>query len=217
MTKTLSLDLATRTGFALGSRAGVILSGSRQLPKTGDDLGLFGRAFRDWLVKGLKRHNPELIVYEQPMLRGASTNLNTLRKLYGLAFMVETIAGDVKLLERNDPIPVQEINNGDWIKHFLGAGNVPRESDARKKAVFRMCQIRGWRPEDYDEGDALAILDYALATASPVHALEATPLFQRATAAEAIVPAGAAARQLKRKALIEAAKKKGLPKAAARV
>jgi crossover junction endodeoxyribonuclease RuvC len=208
MTKTLALDLATRLGFALGTRSGVIVSGSRQLPKTGDDLGTFGRAFRDWLVKGIKRHSPDLIVYEQPILRGVGTNINTLRKLYGLAFMVEVIAGDAELLALNHPIPVQEINNADWIKHFLGAGNVPRNSDARKKAVFRMCQIRGWRPGDYDEGDALAILDYAHASASPAHALEATPLFQRATAAEQLVPAGAAARQLKRKALVEAAKKK---------
>jgi hypothetical protein len=173
--KTLALDLATNIGFALGDRSGVILSGSRRLPKTGDDLGRFGRAFRDWLITGLRRHTPELVAYEQPMLRGASTNLNTLRKLYGLAFMVETICGDAKLW--NHPIPVVEVNNGDWIKHFLGAGNVPRDSDARKKAVFRVCGIRGWKPEDYDEGDALAILDFVHATQSPAHALQATPLF----------------------------------------
>lgn len=172
MTKTLALDLATNIGFALGDRTGVILSGSRRLPKTGEDLGRFGRAFRDWLTTGLKRHKPELIAYEQPMLRGDGTNLNTLRKLYGLAFMVETIAGDKEF-----EIPVVEVNNGDWIKHFLGAGNVPRNSEARKKAVFRMCGVRGWRPEDYDEGDALAILDYVHATQSAEFALQATPLF----------------------------------------
>lgn len=172
--KTLALDLATNIGFALGDRSGVMLSGSRRLPKTADDVGRFGRAFRDWLIIGLRRHQPELVVFEQPMLRGDNTNLNTLRKLYGLAFELETIAGDSKL---GFGMPVKEINNGDWIKHFLGAGNVPRETEARKKAVFRMCGIRGWRPEDYDEGDALAILDYALAIESAEFALQATPLF----------------------------------------
>lgn len=172
--KTLALDLATNIGFALGDRSGVSLSGSRRLPSTGDDLGQFGRAFRDWFIKGLRRHKPERVAYEQPMLRGDQTNLNTLRKLYGLAFMVETITGDKDL---GFDIPTVEVNNGDWIKHFLGAGNVPRGSDERKKKVFRMCGIRGWRPEDYDEGDALGILDYVLATESAEFAMQATPLF----------------------------------------
>jgi hypothetical protein len=194
VTKILALDLATNIGFALGDRAGVILSGSRRLPKTGDDLGRFGRAFRDWLIIGLTRHKPELVVYEQPMLRGDGTNLNTLRKLYGLAFMVETVAGDVKA---GFNIPVQEVNNGDWIKHFLGAGNVPRESDARKKAVFRICGIRGWKCEDYDEGDALAILDYAIACGSAEAAIEATPLFA--------APIVLSAKEQRRRALQKAA------------
>lgn len=192
MSKILALDLATTTGFALGDRSGVILSGSRRLPKTGDDLGRFGRAFRDWLLIGLRRHKPELIAYEQPMLRGADTNINTLRKLYGLAFMVETVAGDTEF-----QIPCVEVNNGDWIKHFLGAGNVPRDSIARKKAVFRICGIRGWKVEDYDEGDALAILDYAISCQSAEAALEATPLFA--------VPVELSAKEQRRRALAKAA------------
>jgi hypothetical protein len=27
------------------------------------------------------------------------------------------------------------VNNGDWIKHFLGAGNVPRQRGAQKGGV----------------------------------------------------------------------------------
>lgn len=194
MTKILALDLATRTGFALGDRSGVVVSGSRLLPKTGDDVGKFGRAFRDWLVTGLRRHKPSRIVFEQPMLRGQATNLNTLRKLYGLAFELEVIAGDKEF-----QIPVDEVNNGDWIKHFLGAGNVPRDSDARKKAVFRMCGIRGWHVEDYDQADALGILDYTIACGSAEAALEATPLFG--------VPAAPAlsVREQRRQALAKAA------------
>jgi hypothetical protein len=196
MTKTLALDLATCTGFALGDRSGVILCGSRRLPKTGDDVGAFGRAFRDWLTIGLGRHKPELVVFEQPMLRGADTNLNTLRKLYGLAMMVELVCGDKKA---GFDIPVKEVNNGDWIKHFLGAGNVPRDSDARKKAVFRICKIRGWHPEDgdYDAADALGILDYTIATESAEFALQATPLFAD--------PPVISAKEQRRRALAQAA------------
>jgi hypothetical protein len=176
MTKILALDLATCTGFALGGRSGVIVSGYRRFPSTGDDIGLFGRAFRDWLVTGLKRHQPDLIVFEQPMLPN-QTNITTLRKLYGLAFELETVAGDAKLLGLARGIECKEVSNGDWIKHFLGAGNVPKGSEARKKAVFRMCGIRGWSPENYDEGDALGVLDYAIASSDELFALQATPLF----------------------------------------
>lgn len=179
MTKILALDLATCTGFALGGRSGVILSGYRRFPSTGDDIGAFGRAFRDWLVIGLKRHKPDLVVFESPLLTGL-TNITTLRKLYGLAFELETVAGDAKLLDMNSGIECLEVSNGDWIKHFLGAGNVPPGGDARKKAVFRMCGIRGWSPENHDEGDALGILDYAIATGDALFALQATPLFGQA-------------------------------------
>lgn len=197
MTKTLALDLATVTGFALGDRSGVIVSGSRRFPSTGDDIGTFGRAFRDWLIVGLQRHKPELVVFEQPMLP-TQTNINTLRKLYGLAFELELIAGDRKLLGLPAGIPCMEVSNGDWIKHFLGAGNVPRDRDARKKAVVRMCGIRGWHvDEDNDQADALGILDYALASESPEHALQATPLFS--------APVSATTRQLKKAARRKAA------------
>lgn len=172
--KTLALDLATNIGFALGDRTGVALSGSRRLPSTGEDLGRFGRAFRDWLIIGLKRHTPERLVYESPNLHGSKTNINSLRKIYGLPFLLETIAGDEKLFKG---IELCEVNSSDWISHFLGRGNIPKGSEARKKAVFRMCGIRGWRPHDWDEADALALLDYALATESAEHALKATPLF----------------------------------------
>lgn len=196
MTKTLALDLATCTGFALGDRSGVIVSGYRRFPSTGDDIGTFGRAFRDWLIKGLKRHQPELIVFEQPMLPN-QTNINTLRKLYGMAFELETVASDAAMFGRAEGFPIKEVSNGDWIKHFLGAGNVPRSGDARKKAVFRMCGIRGWSPENHDEGDALGILDYALATESADFALQATPLFG--------VPAELTASQVRKAALRKAA------------
>lgn len=170
---TLALDLATNTGFALGDLSGVKVSGSRRLPSTGDDLFTFARAYREWLTRGIKRHKPDNIVYEQPLLP-QTTQLHICRKLYGLAWQTEITAGDLGYIGR-----VEEIMNNDWIKHFLGAGNVPRKSKERKLAVQNMCRIRGFHFDDEDEADAIGILDYALACQSPAHAIQAGPLFSR--------------------------------------
>jgi len=170
---TLALDLATNTGFALGDLSGVKISGSRRFPSTGDDLYTFAKAFREWLTTGLKRHKPDRIVYEQPLLPGETT-LITCRKLYGLAWQTEITAGDLGYVGEQK---IAEVMNNDWMKHFLGAGNVPRKSKDRKAAVQRMCKIRGFHFDDEDEADAIGILDYDLACSSPASAIFATPLF----------------------------------------
>lgn len=193
MTRILALDLATNIGFALGDLGGVKLSGSRKLPATGDDVGRFARAFSTWLQIGLKRHMPTVVVYEQPLLRSNGTSLATCRKLYGMAWEVERVCA-----ENEFRIPVKEVNISDWRVHFLGRGNVPRKSDEAKKAVMRMCGIRGWAPQDFDQADALGILDFALACESPAQALKATPLFQ--DVAKPFVSAGDLAKAAKRKA-----------------
>lgn len=172
----LSLDLATVTGFALGDLRGVKVSGSRRLPSTGEDIGAFAEAFRDWLTQGLTRHKPASLVYEQPIM--AKTALMTARKLYGLTWQTELTVRDLKKAKVLAPeFTVQEVNMSDWIKHFLGAGNVPRDRASRKAAVMQMCRVRGFHFDDDNEADAIAILDYALACASPASAIRATPLF----------------------------------------
>jgi hypothetical protein len=173
----LALDLATVTGFALGDLNGIKVSGSRQFPKTGNDIGWFADAFRTWLTTGLKRHKPEKVVYEQPIIHGDETTLATCRKLYGLAWQTELTCRDLKkagVLRRE--FVVEEVNIGDWRTHFLGRG-YPRERNACKAAVKQMCRVRGFLFEDDNEAEAIAILDYALACASPASAIRATPLF----------------------------------------
>lgn len=170
---TLALDLATNVGFALGDHSGVKISGSRRLPSTGDDLYTFAKAFREWLTRGVKRHSPERIVYEQPLLP-QTTQLHICRKLYGLAWQTEITAGDLGYQGEGK---IGEIMNNDWIKHFLGAGMVPRKSKDRKAAVQQMCRVRGFHFDDEDEADAIGILDYDLACQSPASAIMATPLF----------------------------------------
>lgn len=173
----LALDLATVTGFALGDLSGIKISGSRQFPKTGTDIGWFADAFRSWLATGLKRHRPTKVVYEQPIIHGPETTLATCRKLYGLAWQTELTCRDLKMEGvLGQTFVVEEVNISDWRTHFLGRG-YPRSREACKAAVKQMCRVRGFLFDDDNEAEAIAILDYALACAAPASAIRATPLF----------------------------------------
>ncbi len=174
---TLALDLATCTGFALGDLTGIKVSGSRRFPSTGEDIGRFAYAYRSWLKTGLKRHKPDCLVFEQPVL-GSDTALATARKLYGMTWQTELTCID--LMKSGDLPPnfeIQEVNISDWRSHFLGKG-YPKERNACKAATMQMCRVRGFHFDDDNEADAIAILDYALACQSPQSAIRATPLFQ---------------------------------------
>lgn len=170
----LALDLSTaRTGFALGDLSGIRVSGSRGFPATGNDLYTLAVAYRTWLTTGLKRHKPDKIVYEMPMMLDNNAQI-TKRKLGGMAWQTELTAGDLGYVGDDK---IGEVNVSDWTGHFLGKGNVPQKSARRKLAVQNMCRIRGFHFDDEDEADAIAILDYALACESPASAIRATPLF----------------------------------------
>lgn len=177
--RTLALDLATTTGFALGDTTGIIVSGSRRFPSYGDEIGRFAFAYRSWLKAGLRRHKPEMLVYEQPIL--GHTALYTARKLYGMAWETELAVIDLmKTGDLGQDFIVNEVNISDWRTHFLGRG-YPRERKELKLAVMQMCRVRGFAFEEGNdnEADALAILDYALACIQPDQAILATPLFGR--------------------------------------
>lgn len=171
--RVLALDLATCTGFALGSLAdGVIEYGSHRLPKTGEDVGLFLIHHRDTLDRLIARTKPDELIFESPALFGAKkTTLATLRKLYGLAGVTEMVAMEagITCFEEN----IETITT-----HFLGKGpGVPRRGDARKEATVKRCRERGWPTRDDNQADALALLDLALALKDPARAMDATPLF----------------------------------------
>lgn len=174
MTTILALDIATCTGFAIGDpENGVTDHGSHRLPKTGDDIGAFLSAYRDWLTAKICECKPWTVIFEAPVLPGTGkTSIGTLRRLYSLAGLTELVAHDNKL-------DCQEANVSDITTHFVGA-NAPRFGDKRKQATIAKCRERGWRVIDDNDADALALLDYALSLVKPARALDSTPLFSGA-------------------------------------
>lgn len=176
--RVLALDLATKLGWACGSAEGTPVShGVIALPKTGEDCGRFGYAFREWLGHAIEELAPSEIIYESPVMFSKTTSLQAARKLYGLAFLTELVCLDYK-------VPVSEANLSDIRKHFIGIVRAPLSvpKDKRRQwikgKIIAACRERGFKVAGDDDADAIALLDYALAVKKPSHAMKATPLLR---------------------------------------
>lgn len=176
----LYFDLATSTGWAAGDHRGVKGFGTFELARTGDLIAPFAADARRHIVSLREKFKPDLIGFEAPILRpykkkkggGSAVNdtPNKLRKLYGLALMVELDALD-------HGVKCTECVIGSVRLHFMGRG-YPNASEAANLRMRNLCRARGWNVKNSDEANALAGLDYLLAIQRPLHALQAMPLWQ---------------------------------------
>ena len=158
--KVLTLDLATKTGFAVGdiSNGDRPVSGVQQLPSTGNDIGRFLFALDKWLSDLVTVHNPDLIVFEAPLfLAGGKSNITTARKLMCLAGMTEYICTKHK-------IRCAECNVSTIKKYFTGNGR------AQKHDMINKCRAIGLSPRDDNEADAIAIYFHAMNKFYPTQA-----------------------------------------------
>jgi len=172
----LALDIATMTGWALkASREAPAKYGSVRVGK-GAELGPFLAGALDWFERAFAAWRPKWVVYEAPQL-SATTNIQTLRKLYSLAALADVAAVRVAEREKIPGLIVREEYHSRVRRHFLGDGRparpIPRgpkaerEADRReyrarlKSAVIAECRRRGWFPDDDNAADALALLAYA--------------------------------------------------------
>lgn len=147
MSDLLTLDLATRIGWTRGPpRDRGFRSGFHQLPRTGQELGPFLAAFRDWLDRTLP--GVSMVVFESPILP-RTTSLATARKLYAQAAYLELACFDrrTRCLEANNMT----------VKAFLGVAGIKG-----KEATVRAVHAYGYSCENDDEADAIAIRLYAV-------------------------------------------------------
>lgn len=155
----VALDLATRTGFAVWVPSCEIEYGHFVLPRTGDDVGRFlNEAKRQIWILMCKVNPLRSVVFEAPYV-GTKTHQVTARKLMGLACVVEMLCSEFG-------IDCSEVNNASVRKHFTGVGRAAR--DEMKRLVLEEARARGYEPENDDEADAIAVLDFTL------HALRET-------------------------------------------
>ena len=146
----LALDIATCSGWAFGTPGEAPRFGTFTLPQTGDDLGRFAYTFMQWLHAKISELEPKEVVFEAPILP-SSTNIITLKKLYGLAVIAEVVC-------ISKGVPCSEISNGSWRKSFLGQSYPSGGTrDELKRAVISACRQMGWEPNSSDDADALGI------------------------------------------------------------
>jgi len=146
MKNILALDLATKTGWATGSRPTEITSGVQDFSlQRGDSSGMRYLRFESWLTDVITLVHPEVIIYEQAHQRGgAPTEI-----AYG--FITHTLKICAKY-----QIEHQALHTGTLKKFWTGKGN------AGKSEMIAECRRRGFSPRDDNEADAIALLHWGL-------------------------------------------------------
>ncbi len=166
----LALDLATRTGWALGAlddRAPRF--GSIRFASVGASHEAVFAGALTWAAAFLKAERPERIVYEEPMrFRAGRSRQGNDEIAYGLAAITQAVAYLRGIYD------VRKATARDVRLHFLGHN--PKRAVA-KKATVQRCRALGWEVVDDNEADACAIWSYQVALLAPERALRVTPLF----------------------------------------
>ena len=149
--KILAIDQGTKTGWAFSAKDEPTQYAHVHFPAAKDTHGRLFYAFREWLRALIAKLQPDLLVFESPVLPGG-TSIQALRVQYGLAAVADSLAVELGL-------EVHEVDAPKVRKHFLG--KIPKGKGTIKPAIMAMCRAHGLEPKNDHEGDALAILAYA--------------------------------------------------------
>lgn len=164
-----ALDLATRTGVAVGPIGGRPELWTLDLRAPGEAKFHAGRLSK---IQGLAHrliadHGVGFIAIEKPFA-AAHNNWETTLLTFGLTACVLSWA------ERKG-VPVDIFPAQTVAKHFIGSGKMKRAE--KKAAILAECRARGWAAGDDNQADAAAVWDLACARLSGAHAAASGPLF----------------------------------------
>ena len=139
----LALDLATKCGWAVGSddhprpKHGTVDLVNKQF----DGAGMRYLKFHGWLLNMIKQHNVDIVVYE-----GVVSHTGVIAShLYGGWMSTMQIVCEANHV-RYTAFGVSEIK-----KFWTGKGN------AKKDAMIKAANKRGFDPKDDNAADALAV------------------------------------------------------------
>ncbi len=184
----LTLDLASRFGWAFGVAGTKPISGSRYFTRDGgapkggpiSNGAKFWNAMR-FISWAIEAYHPTNIICEMPIApnsKAGQTSTAAFETLYGLPAAVRGMAYGLNVYDW-EYAAVSAVR-----KHFIGKGGM--KGDEAKPAVFRKCVALGWidpTTEDdlsYDRSDGLAIWSYAEAKLAPKLAQPVDDLFLKA-------------------------------------
>ena len=144
----LALDLGTTTGWAVRNKNRTIKSGTINF-KTDkfEGGGMVYLRFREWLVDLKNAEDSIDLVFFEAVRRHNGTD--AAHKYGGFVAVLTAFCEHAQ-------IPYQGIPVGTIKKHITGKGN------ANKCEVIEAIKKKGFAPQDDNEADSLALLDYAL-------------------------------------------------------
>jgi len=138
--RVLAVDPATRTGFALSSRGGLVVGtldlGARELESVGQRFRFFSR----WLEELIDEHEIDVLIFE---------------RAYGFRKGSEFLAGLAAVCHsHDDKVAVIEANVSALKKWATGKGN------ADKAMMIEAARDHGFDTDDDNEADAYLLLRY---------------------------------------------------------
>ncbi|MGE0699081.1 MAG: hypothetical protein AB7O57_08300, partial [Hyphomicrobiaceae bacterium] len=170
MPNLLSLDLATKTGWARGdTEAGDPVSGVHKATNAGAELGPFLHSYGHWLRSQIIEHSVTIVVLEEPIMPMGTLQLATLLKLYGLVGITEAVCHASR-------VQCRQLAAGTWKKAFCGKAGFGKSKKPYPPMV--RCLELGWRPSDDNEADALGLFVASCQRISPQAATRFDPLFR---------------------------------------
>lgn len=145
MNDILAIDLGRSWGWAYGPNN--IIYGGGELPNDVSD----GRAlclFADGLMRLIGRRRPSSIAVEQPFINYKKAQPQQVRRWFQYLAILNMVACRLQ-------IPIREFSPMAIKKKFTGTGT------AEKFMIEMECERRGWKPQNADVADALAVLSCA--------------------------------------------------------
>jgi len=147
MNNILSLDMATKTGWAYSVSSEYIASGVENFRKrTGESQGMIFIRFRNWLAHFLEENKTDMICYEQSHQRGRAATE-----------MANGLLAVLKMEADTAGIQFTSVHSATIKKFATGRGNAPK---GLMMSAFR--GRHGREPVDDNEADAYWLLAYAI-------------------------------------------------------
>lgn len=139
----LTLDLATRFGWAVGDIADGPAWGHIDLGGSGTSFGRRMLVYENWLIAEIEDVRPMEVIYEKPIMPRGQTLVSRCMTI-GPAMITEKVCEEhcVRCLW---------IDNRKAKRHFAGNRN------ASKEDMIHAARQRGWKVLVHDEADALAL------------------------------------------------------------
>jgi len=142
----LTLDLATKTGWAAKEAGAPVVSGVQVFDvRRGESPGMRFLKCRSWLKDISAMVRPNVIVYEQAHHRGGAATACGV----GLVTVVLEFTAQHEI----ETMPVHSATLKKWA---TGSGR------ANKGDMIKNCISRGYQPQDDNEADAILLLLYAI-------------------------------------------------------